>query len=81
MALLILKSAWDVLKTTLHILMEGTPITIDQKKVKKVLLSIEGVKDIHDLHIWTITSGLDSLTCHLLIENNENEQNILQQGN
>jgi cobalt-zinc-cadmium efflux system protein len=78
-ALLILKSAWGVLKTTIHILMEGTPITIDQKEVKDTLFSIEGVKDIHDLHIWTITSGLDSLTCHVLIEDNKNEQDILQQ--
>ncbi|TXL61630.1 cation transporter [Cerasibacillus terrae] len=79
-ALLILKSAWGVLKTTIHILMEGTPITIDQKKVKEVLLSIEGVKDIHDLHIWTITSGLDSLTCHVLIKDGVDEQDILQQA-
>ena len=79
-ALLILKSAWGVLKTTIHILMEGTPVTIDQKEVKETLFSLEGVKDIHDLHIWTITSGLDSLTCHVLIEDNKNEQDILQQA-
>jgi cobalt-zinc-cadmium efflux system protein len=79
-AILILRSAWGVLKTTIHILMEGTPITINQDEVKEALLSIEGVKDIHDLHIWTITSGLDSLTCHLLIENEGNEQHILQQA-
>jgi cobalt-zinc-cadmium efflux system protein len=77
-ALLIIKSAWGLVKTTIHILMEGTPITIDQKEVKETLFSIEGIKDIHDLHIWTITSGLDSLTCHVLIENNKNEQDILQ---
>ncbi|MBC2725097.1 cation diffusion facilitator family transporter [Desulfosporosinus sp.] len=78
-ALLILKSAWDVLKTSIHILMEGTPITIDQKEVRKTLLSIEGIEDIHDLHIWTITSGLDSLTCHVLIDDNQTDQDILQQ--
>lgn len=60
--------------------MEGTPATIDQKAVKETIFSIEGVKDIHDLHIWTITSGLDSLTCHVLIEQNKNEQDILQQA-
>lgn len=79
-AMLILKSAWSVLKSSIHILMEGVPITIDQKEVKETLLSIEGVRDIHDLHIWTITSGLDSLTCHLLIEDNQDEQHILQQA-
>ncbi len=79
-AILILKSAWGVLKNSIHILMEGTPITIDQDEVKKILLSIDGVIDIHDLHIWTITSGLDSLTCHLRIKEANSEQDILQQA-
>lgn len=38
------------------------------------------MKDIHDLHIWTITSGLDSLTCHVLIKDGVDEQDILQQA-
>jgi cobalt-zinc-cadmium efflux system protein len=77
-ALLILKSAWGVLKHSIHILMEGTPITIDQEEVKQTLEEIDGVKDVHDLHIWTITSGLDSLSCHLLIDDDKNGQEILQ---
>lgn len=79
-ALLILKGAWGIIKQTIHILMEGTPITIDQQEVKQTLEAIEGVINVHDLHVWTITSGLDSLTCHLLIEDNEDEQRILQQA-
>ena len=77
-ALLILKGAWGVLKHSIHILMEGTPVTIDQNEVKKALKSIEGVKDVHDLHIWTITSGLDSLSCHILIEDHQDSQKVLQ---
>lgn len=76
--LLILKGAWGVLKHSIHILMEGTPVTIDQNEVKKALKSIEGVKDVHDLHIWTITSGLDSLSCHILIEDHHDSQKVLQ---
>ncbi|MFE5320662.1 cation diffusion facilitator family transporter [Paenibacillus sp. NPDC056579] len=79
-ALLILKGAWGVIKHTVHILMEGTPITVNPDEVKKTLESIDGVKDVHDLHIWTITSGLDSLSCHLLIEDNQDHQQILQQA-
>src|SRR5690606_37799989 len=48
-AILILKSAWGVLTHSIHILMEGTPITIDQKEVKDTLEEIEGVIDVHDL--------------------------------
>lgn len=77
-ALLILKSAWNVMKTAVHILMEGTPITVDYIDVERTLLGIVGVKNVHDLHIWTITSGLDSLSCHLLIEDSSDSQAILQ---
>ena len=77
-ALLILKGAWGVIKHTVHILMEGTPITIDQNEVKKALESIEGVINVHDLHIWTITTVLDSLSCHILIEYLQDSQKVLQ---
>lgn len=79
-ALLILKSAWGVLKHTVHILMEGTPLMIDPQEVQKALEDIDGVINVHDLHIWTITSGLDSLSCHLLIEDHKDEQWVLQKA-
>ena len=79
-AILILKSAWGVLTHSIHILMEGTPITINQKEVKATLEEIDGVLDVHDLHIWTITSGMDSLTCHILIKDDHDSQEILQQA-
>ncbi|WP_257351432.1 cation diffusion facilitator family transporter [Pseudalkalibacillus decolorationis] len=79
-ALLILKSAWGVLQNSIHILMEGTPSTVNQEEVKELLSGIEGVKDVHDLHIWTITSGLDSLSCHLLINDDNEGQVILQKA-
>lgn len=79
-ALLILKSGWGVIKNSTHILMEGTPITICLADVKMELEGIEGVIDVHDLHIWTITSGLDSLSCHILIDDEKDSQQILQQA-
>lgn len=78
--LLILRSAWGVMTHSIHILMEGTPITIDSQQVEKVLTSIPGVINVHDLHIWTITSQLDSLSCHLLIDKESDSQQILQQA-
>lgn len=79
-ALLILKSAWGVIKHSTHILMEGTPPSINQDEVKSVLLEIKGVIDVHDLHIWTITSGLDSFSCHILVEDHINSQEVLQEA-
>lgn len=79
-ALLILRSAWGVISHSLHILMEGTPSSVNQEDVKKALESIHGVIDVHDLHIWTITSGLHSLTCHLLVKEEHHSQTILQEA-
>ncbi|NDI36366.1 cation diffusion facilitator family transporter [Chengkuizengella sediminis] len=79
-AILILKSAWGIIKHAIHILMEGTPLNIDYDKVNKTLMGIGGVKNVHDLHIWTITSNLHSLTCHVVIEDSKNEQAFLQEA-
>ncbi|HWR05273.1 cation diffusion facilitator family transporter [Sporomusa sp.] len=79
-ALLILRSAWVVIDESVNILLEGTPPTINWEEVKASLHTIDGVRDVHDLHIWTITSGLDSMTCHLLIEGNKDPQAILQEA-
>ncbi|MNQ80101.1 Cadmium, cobalt and zinc/H(+)-K(+) antiporter [compost metagenome] len=79
-SLLILKGAYSVLKSTLHILMEGTPSAISISNVKQVLEEIDGVIDVHDLHVWTITSGIEALSCHLLIMDDRDSQEILQQG-
>jgi len=79
-ALLILKSAWGVFNHTTHILMEGTPLAIDHGEVREALQSIPGVRDVHELHIWTITSGMDSLSCHLLVEDDCDCQSVLQEA-
>ncbi len=79
-ALLILKSAWRVIKDAIHILMEGSPMAVDSSEVKKAMQQIDGVLDVHDMHIWSITSGLDSLSCHLLIEESKDHEAILRQA-
>ncbi|WP_187444799.1 cation diffusion facilitator family transporter [Rossellomorea vietnamensis] len=79
-ALLILKSAWGIITHTVHILMEGVPSGIDVQKVRSTLESIDGIFNVHDLHIWTITSGMNSLSCHILIEDEEDDQEILQKA-
>lgn len=78
-ALLILRSAWGVLSHSVHILMEGTPSHINHTEVKESLEGITGVVDVHDLHIWTITSGFHSLSCHMRIEDFADSQVVLQE--
>ncbi|WP_410768274.1 cation diffusion facilitator family transporter [Fontibacillus sp. BL9] len=79
-ALLILKGAWGVIAQSIHVLMEGVPGSIDQDEVKRNLEHIQGVREVHDLHIWSITSGMDSLSCHLLIDEQEDQQRVLQEA-
>lgn len=69
-AVLVLRSGYLVTKSSLHVLMEGTPGNVDVQKVQEKILKAEGVLSIHDLHIWTITSGLNALTCHIVVDGN-----------
>ncbi|SIT74604.1 cation diffusion facilitator family transporter [Pontibacter indicus] len=67
-SLLVLRSGFLVTKSSVHVLMEGTPENVEIEKVKAKILNTAGVKGIHDLHIWTITSGLNALTCHAIVD-------------
>lgn len=64
--LLILVFTWRLTKQTLHILMEGAPAHADPNDVTVALKQVDGVKDVHDLHVWTLTSGIDSVSAHVV---------------
>ncbi len=77
-AILVLISGIRVTKDSFHVLMEGTPTNIDLQKVKKALVEIDGVHSIHDLHIWNITSDFPSFTCHLVVNEGVNRDQMLK---
>lgn len=62
---LILWSGWGLLSETINILLEATPEYIDYQEVRNALESIEHIKEITDLHIWTIASGMPALSAHI----------------
>jgi cobalt-zinc-cadmium efflux system protein len=66
--LFIVWSSWGILKETIHILMEGTPLDIDMDRLVAVIEEVPGVQGVHDLHVWTIASGLPMLTAHIVLE-------------
>ncbi|MGZ8687123.1 MAG: cation diffusion facilitator family transporter [Gaiellaceae bacterium] len=70
-ALLILASAWGVLRDSGHILLEGAPPAVAGGEVERVILGVPGVESVHDLHVWTITSGFDALAAHVLVGRDE----------
>lgn len=67
-SILILRSGYMVTKSSVNVLMEGTPENVDIEKVIKKIRATDGILSIHDLHIWTITSGLNVLTCHAVVD-------------
>lgn len=66
-ALLILWSLWGFLGHTMNILLEGVPEGISFVEVKKALEDMEHIEQVHDLHIWTITSGVSVLSSHIVL--------------
>ena len=67
-ALLILRSAWSLLSKSTRILMEETPDSVDPDALRGALLtSVPGLRDVHDVHCWSLTSGQTMLTLHLAL--------------
>jgi cobalt-zinc-cadmium efflux system protein len=64
--LLIIWSAWHLIRESTNVLLEGTPSHINLRAVESVILETDGVQDVHDLHVWTITSGRDALSAHVV---------------
>lgn len=76
--LMILPRTWQLLSDSVHVLMEGTHSRIDLDDLKAELKSVAGVVDVHDLHVWTITSGLDSLSAHIRVDNSVSSTAVLE---
>jgi cobalt-zinc-cadmium efflux system protein len=79
-AVLVLVSGWRVTKDSVHVLMEGKPANIDIEKVKHSLHSLSDVKNVHDLHIWAITSDFPTLSCHLVVKTETDRDMILKEA-
>ncbi|SFM29357.1 cobalt-zinc-cadmium efflux system protein [Gracilibacillus orientalis] len=67
-AALVLRSGYFVTKAGLHVLMEGTPENVDMDDVVETIQNKKGIEGVHDLHVWSITSGLNALSCHAVVD-------------
>ncbi|KGR76338.1 cation diffusion facilitator family transporter [Ureibacillus sinduriensis] len=66
-AALVLRSGYYITKSGLHVLMEGTPQNINVDDVIQTISNTKGIQSVHDLHVWSITSGLNALSCHAVV--------------
>lgn len=76
-SLIIIFGAWRLIAESVNVLLEGTPSYIDLAAVESTILETEGVVGVHDLHVWTISSGMDALSAHINHEASVSHSNLL----
>lgn len=64
---IIASSTW-LLRDSIHILLEGAPAHIDIEEMRRVLSEIRGVREVHDIHLWSLTQGSESMSGHVVVE-------------
>jgi cobalt-zinc-cadmium efflux system protein len=79
-AILIIISGWRVTKESFHVLMEGTPEQIKLEEIRAALMNIPNVSDVHDVHVWSITSGMFMLSGHITVEGDSMHDQVLHQA-
>ncbi|HEY2378820.1 MAG TPA: cation diffusion facilitator family transporter [Gemmatimonadaceae bacterium] len=75
---LIIGSAWSLVREAVDVLLEAAPPHIALEAVRTRLQSIPGVESVHDLHIWTVTSGVVAMSVHAIVRQPENHQDVLE---
>ena len=78
MCLLIIYSSWQLIRESVNILLEGTPSHINIRAVVLSMHEVAGVTDVHDLHVWTISSGKEALSAHVTIEAGTSHKTALE---
>src|SRR3954451_17622867 len=68
--ILILASSWSILRDSVRILLEASPADMEVEEVGRAMTGVPGVTQVHDLHVWTITSGFPGLAAHVLVDRN-----------
>jgi cobalt-zinc-cadmium efflux system protein len=76
---LVLVSSWQILRKSVSVLLEASPAHIDVEEVRGAMLGVKGVESVHDLHIWTITSGMVSLSAHVERSEARRDRDVLQE--
>jgi cobalt-zinc-cadmium efflux system protein len=66
--LFILPRTWILLKESIGVLLEGTPKEVNMAELRSSILQVEGVEDMHDLHVWVLTSGVNAMTAHIVLK-------------
>lgn len=77
-SLIIIFGAWRLIRDSVNVLLEGTPSHINLTAVEDAIRQTDEVEDVHDLHVWTITSGMDALSVHVVHRETISQTRLLQ---
>ena len=77
-SLIIIFGAWRLIRESVNVLLEGTPAHINLTAVEQTIRETEAVEDVHDLHVWTITSGMEALSVHIVHRETVSQAKLLQ---
>jgi cobalt-zinc-cadmium efflux system protein len=78
MTLLIVRGAWRLVRDSVDVLLESTPSHIALGTIRKQLEAIPGIESVHDLHVWTVTSGVVAMSVHAIVREPERHQHVLE---
>ena len=78
-AALIVYSSWQLIREAVGVLLEGAPSHINVTAMREELTSVAGVDSIHDLHVWTLTSGVHMMSCHAVLAGSQDHGRVLQE--
>ena len=76
--LLVVRSAWRLVREAVNVLLESTPAHISLGRVREGLQAITGIESVHDLHVWTVTSGMVAMSAHAVVREPGENQKVLE---
>ena len=77
---LIVRGAWSLVRESVDVLLEATPKHIQLDAVRATIEGIQGVESVHDLHVWTVTSGMIALSAHAIVQDAHRHQEVLEKA-
>jgi cobalt-zinc-cadmium efflux system protein len=77
---LIMTGAWRLVRESVNVLLEAAPAHIALDAVRTKLEGLDGVESVHDLHVWTVTSGMVAMSAHAIVRESSNHQRVLDQA-
>jgi cobalt-zinc-cadmium efflux system protein len=78
-ALLIVPRTWRLLRQAVNILLEGVPAHLELGEIEAAMLAVPGVRRVHDLHVWTLTSGREAMSAHVVVDDPADSERLLDE--